>query len=485
MRQQTRTQTNTLSGCTDLTQNISDASCGCVETEVQGSCTDTTHREFTFTYNFSYCTQKPAEQRTDSSCDTGGGETCEYSTWENCQCNANGLRQQTRTQTNTLDGCTDLTQNISDDSCGCVETEVKGECVNQQYRGFSFTYNFEYCAKKDSEQRADSSCNTGGGGGGGSVILPPIVELNIFNEGESVSGDVAHFTWETNLNSNSIIIYSAQDEEHVLNKNNPALYGYANSYKNPSDDLGVVLHSLDIPWLRACMVYDYRAVSEAGSVGTAFGSERSFKTPCLATITEPIPSGIGGPEGELGEVKVVAPVVEEPEPEVTIEPTSTPPEEIVQLNGGFLASLASLLRGFGGTCFNGFPWWLILVFALYPAFKIYEAYKEKNKRHSLFSWIALLIVHIALALAFYFASVLIVFLWVFLVIGFANFFTNYFVSLRGEEDKNKFLVELLTVLLLEILALILHCYYLWLVLFILLICLAITLSFKEKVTTIN
>jgi cysteine-rich repeat protein len=477
-RQQTRTQTNTLDGCTDLTQNISDTSCGCVETEVSGSCTDTTHREFTFTYNFEYCAQKPAEQRVDSSCGSGGGgETCEYSTWQDGQCNANGFRQQTRTQTNTLDGCTDLTQNISDTSCGCVETEVSGSCTDTTHREFTFTYNFSYCTKKDSEQRIDSSCNTGGGGGGGSVILPPIVELNIFNEGENVGGDVAHFTWETNLNSNSIIIYSAEDEGHVFNKNNPALYGYANSYKNPNDDLGVVLHSVDIPWLRACMVYYYRAVSEAGSVGTAFGNERSFKTPCLAAIVEPLPSGVGGPTGELGEVKVVVPVVEEVE-EVVTEPTITP-EEIVQENSGFLASLANLLNGFGGTCFHGFPWWLILVFALYPTFKIYEAYK-KNKKNGIFSWFALLIIHLALAASFYFASVLIVFIWVFLAIGFANFFTNYFVSFRKEEDKNKFLVELLTILLLEILLLTLGCLYLWLVLFILLICLAITLSFKNK-----
>jgi len=664
LRDQSRTCTDQYGSSYPDSRSTEDASCGCVETEVSGSCTDTTHREFTFTYNFSYCTQKPAEQRTDSSCDTGGGETCEYSTWENGECYADGMRQQTRTQTNTLDGCTDLTQNISDDSCGCVETEVQGSCTDTTHREFTFTYNFSYCTQRPAEQRVDSSCgggggggdslgsisgckfldanynfnisddtvtlsgwdislsgsastttatdvngcyifrdlsagtyqvkegvnsgkvpfiqtyptttptynitleqsedklnvnfgnylpvcgngildtkynekcddgnladgdgcsatcqvtyqcsdgvdndgnskidypedsgcsssnddtekteSSGGGGGGGSVILPPVAELNIFNEGESVGGDIAHFTWETNLNSNSTIIYSAEDEGHVLNKNTPALYGYAHSYKNPSDDLGVVLHSVDIPWLRACMVYYYRAVSEAGSVGTAFGNERSFKTFCPATIVEPIPSGVGGPTGELSEVKVVVPVVEQTEEEV-IEPIHSTssgqatPEEIVQLNGGFLASLASLLRGFGGTCFNGFPWWLILIFALYPAFKIYEAYSHRNKRHSLFSWVALFIVHIALALAFYFASVLIVFIWVFLAIGFANFFTNYFVSPRREEDKNKFLVELLTVLLLEILLLILHCYYLWLVLFILLICLAITLSFKEKV----
>ena len=658
-REQSRTCEDQYGSSYPDSRSTNDAACGCVETEVSGSCTDTTYREFTFTYNFSYCTQKPAEQRDDSSCGGGGGETCEYSTWQDGECYADGMRQQTRTQTNTLDGCTDLTQNISDTSCDCVETEVQGSCTDTTHREFTFTYNFSYCTQKPAEQRVDSSCGGGGGGGdslgsisgckyldanynynilddtvtlsgwdillsgsastttatdvngcyifrdlsagtyqvkegvnfskmpfiqtyptstptynftlgesedklninfgnylpvcgngvldnnynekcddgnltdgdgcsktcqvtyqcndgvdnddngkidypedsgcssstdntektessggggGGSVILPPVAELNIFNEGESVGGDIAHFIWETNLNSNSTIIYSAEDEGHVLNKNNPGLYGYAHSYKNPSDDLGVILHSVDIPWLRVCTTYYYRAVSMTGSVGTAFGNERSFKTLCPATIVEPIPSGVGGPTGELGEVKVVTPVVEQTEPEVTHSTSSgqATPEEIAQTNGGFLASLANLLNGFGGTCFAGFPWWLIFVFALYPAFKIYEAYRQKNKRHSLFSWVALFIVHIALALAFYFANVLIIFIWVFLALGFANFFTNYFVSFRKEEDKNIFLVELLTILILEILTLILSCLYLWLVLFILLICLAITLSFKKK-----
>ncbi|MFA5349392.1 MAG: VWA domain-containing protein [Candidatus Paceibacterota bacterium] len=49
-------------------QQVADISCTCIETEVPGQCTDSMHRNYTFTYNYEYCAQKPAEDREDSSC---------------------------------------------------------------------------------------------------------------------------------------------------------------------------------------------------------------------------------------------------------------------------------------------------------------------------------------------------------------------------------------------------------------------------------
>jgi len=85
--------------------------------------------------------------------------TCVYSDWENQECVSDGFRKQTRIQISEFEYCTDLEQNIEDEDCSCVETEVPGDCVSNTHRRYSFTYDpdFNYC-EKDPEEREDETC---------------------------------------------------------------------------------------------------------------------------------------------------------------------------------------------------------------------------------------------------------------------------------------------------------------------------------------
>ncbi|MDD2647033.1 MAG: hypothetical protein PHV78_03680 [Patescibacteria group bacterium] len=153
------------------------------------------------------------------------------------------------------------------------------------------------------------SCGGGGGGGGGGV---PLV---IYNEKlVSRSESSAAFTWYTNLLATSYIIYSQENEPHLLDlsqvSDNPPKLGYVYATPEYNVSPAVLFHSVSLYNLLPSTVYCYRVVSRSPiTVSPEY---------CFTTLGE-----------EIIQPVIIPPVIPTPAPVPT--PTPTIPEEIVPL----------------------------------------------------------------------------------------------------------------------------------------------------------
>jgi len=328
--------------------------------------------------------------------------------------------------------------------------------------------------------RWEKTSNGSGGGGGGSVYIPLEEEsqqeevLSIFNETDSLTGDTINIMWETNLESDSKVIYSKEGEGHTLDESNEPNYGYAHSYNNSAEE-EVIFHTVKIPWLEPCTTYYYRDVSSLSTGETAFSPERSFKTACEEEeeeeeIETSTTTGTGGPiqeETETEETKDTEEITEPETEEEIIEATST--EEIVEgtttattTPSNFLANLTNLLKDFTNKCFTCFPWWTILIFALLPLYKCLTGLKEKEDRYPIF-WFIWTFIHLLIAAIIFFSFSLCVPLWLFilLVLGDIILWQNNYAHKKNTQEITLFALAIL--LSLSIVLLILHCLYIWLI----------------------
>jgi peptidoglycan/xylan/chitin deacetylase (PgdA/CDA1 family) len=114
----------------------------------------------------------------------------------------------------------------------------------------------------------------GGGGGGGGTNGEPTLE--IFNlESSDVKTTSLTFTWTTNIPSSSYVIYSAEEEIHVLdmadNQGIPPTYGYAHATPELDTDPKTTDHSVTVTDLNPLATYYLRVVSRGSlAVGGEF-----------------------------------------------------------------------------------------------------------------------------------------------------------------------------------------------------------------------
>ena len=236
---------------------------------------------------------------------------------------------------------------------------------------------------------------------GGTVIIPG---LRIFNEEEKgIEETSATVTWQTNLDATSQIIYSSVDEGHTLDINNPPLYGYAHAYPVPEDSSIKTGHEIILLGLDSCTDYYYRIVAKTSSSGKPTISEEfSFTTACVKGVetekeedkedsnkgtTTPPTGGISPTvEGATTEEKKEEPIV------------MLPLDIVPERPSGLLASIGDIFGEFGSICYPNFPWWIILIFAVYPIllmiFGKEEERKREVKRVSILSIVVILILFI-------------------------------------------------------------------------------------------
>jgi len=118
-----------------------------------------------------------------------------------------------------------------------------------------------------------SSGSSSGGGGG----LPP--GLTITKESVSIletNETQVTITWLTNYFSTSQIIYSAENEPHILDLDAPN-FGYAHS--SPEDLNKVTFHSVILTGLASGTTYYYRTVSHASPASISQGYSFTTRSP--------------------------------------------------------------------------------------------------------------------------------------------------------------------------------------------------------------
>lgn len=110
-----------------------------------------------------------------------------------------------------------------------------------------------------------------GGGGGGTTQ-----NLVIFNEAIIVSTSSAAISWETNLPATTWVVYSNEDEPHLLDLNAPN-FGYAHAMPVFENSDLVINHKMDLLGLSPNTVYFYRNVSRLSTPTVSV--EHNFITP--------------------------------------------------------------------------------------------------------------------------------------------------------------------------------------------------------------
>jgi hypothetical protein len=327
----------------------------------------------------------------------------------------------------------------------------------------------------------------GSSGGGGSVVIYPR-GLTITGESEQDCNELpcatALISWHTNYLSTSKVIYGTSSGQFDFSEG-PEKYGY-DFYKkgDTSGQNKVTSHEVELTGLIPGTIYYYRCVSHASP--ETVGDEHSFTTCALADDEKD--KGETGEEGDFEE-KETASEEEKESSAIVAEDTSvsTSPEESSEEEGeeattteeeiqekeekeqeaSLLASLKSLLGDFGTVCFDCFPWWVLLILALYPLYRC--CFTKKEDKKEFISWFAWTALHLIVAAILYLSGYLCLPLWVFIIsaLGTLLFWHTY------AQDKKRAqkitLVGLILILIFLILLLILECLYAWLILFLILI----------------
>ncbi len=173
------------------------------------------------------------------------------------------------------------------------------ESDNQyQEKTLNFDFKIGSLTKKSDEEKTTPENGEGistTGGGGGFFITG----LEIFNETiASVEATQATITWETNKPATSRVIYSSENQPHILLLDSPPNYGYADSTSENSSLK--VLHSMVVSGLEPATTYYFRCISR-GSL--AVSTELKFTTASVkgeeivlqppATPPQPAPDILG------------------------------------------------------------------------------------------------------------------------------------------------------------------------------------------------
>ena len=239
----------------DYSEQELDASCNCIETEVTGNCISETERQYTFEYNFDYCTVKDPETREDLTC---AEPTPEPEDIDNKQ------------------ECIDADYYWYNESCHAQQAEcddyaAESECSNAS----CFWYN-NIC--HNTEEPAQSS-------GGGGVIVNAILNETIIVK--NITQTSATIEWMTNYFSTSRVIYSAQTEPHDFDANDNLgdlpVYGFAHTSPEYDNNPMVTYHSVTITGLTPGTVYYFHAISHASP--DIISQQHTFLTSGVAGAT--------------------------------------------------------------------------------------------------------------------------------------------------------------------------------------------------------
>ncbi len=290
-------------------------------------------------------------------------------------------------------------------------------------------------------------------GGAGETVLPILIGgqstvFLIFNvQALDILENQARITWETNLPSTSQLIFSAEDEAHNFDPSSPPKYGYSHLFPLPEDSNLVIFHSLLLSNLRPCTNYYFRVISHQPAQPPSISPEFSFKTLCLALQTkEKIEKEEAPPEISLGpkiEEEIILPL--EVIPEEIEEIVEEKPEEKITEEKPPISFLANLLAGLGNLFENlkgilisfsaCLPWWLILIFAIYPLIRGLDAQRKNKKETNLtlkshyqkqkIGWFGASLIPVILALLFYIYHLFCLPWWVLIILALATIFGWY------------------------------------------------------------
>jgi outer membrane murein-binding lipoprotein Lpp/Mg-chelatase subunit ChlD len=133
---------------------VADATCTCAASETSRQCSGNATTTANYHYNFNYCSIDYSAEITDHACDS------QYSCaeWTNTQCSADGIMPQTRTCSDQYQNTYPENRNNNDQSCACVRSSAKGECVSDGKTNMSYSWNFGYCGQSYTATEDDTAC---------------------------------------------------------------------------------------------------------------------------------------------------------------------------------------------------------------------------------------------------------------------------------------------------------------------------------------
>ncbi|MCK4454098.1 fibronectin type III domain-containing protein [Candidatus Parcubacteria bacterium] len=347
---------------------------------------------------------------------------------------------------------------------------------------------------------------TGGGGGGwlppGLTILDESVHTTTTGTCEVI------INWTTSYFSTSQVIYASEGESHTLdlsdNTGTPPKYGYAYTTQEYHTSPKVTGHTVTISDLTPLTTYYFRAVSHA-SPATISRQFTFTTTSCSELYPEeeeeisgeisPFEEGVEEEEVVIGPEESGVPPAEEEKPEApeeivlgSEEKEESLEEEPFGLLSSLLASIGDAFGEFAKKCYSCLPWWLILIFILYPLYKLVIAKEEtkinQKEKIALMSLMSLLVI---LALYCYFTNYICVQVWVFLILALITILLRHFFfgEITGFKNNLNLILGLLIILIFFIVLLIMGCLPLWLILLLLVIYFFVPDFFRcrEKKTT--
>jgi len=284
--------------------------------------------------------------------------------------------------------------------------------AGNEYQGATAGFDLNIKPLQNGQNQSEPSTTRFSMGGG-----TPLFDFKILNVTSSVSTasgrNDATIEWDTNAEASTQIIYSRQDQPHTLT-NNPPYYGYANVYPMPEDLNFTYHHQVFLSGLTPCSTYYYRVVSHRqGVLDTVSQPEQSFTTACPQQQQTQQQEGENENSFNNGQGSgLLAGNSVNPR----VEGTSTENENnqgTTSVNGSggqddknisnnpfdsrnLMASIANFFsfKDFGA-CWPNFPWWLFLLFAVYPILKGLDYWSEKRERSIAFFILSLIPIIIA------------------------------------------------------------------------------------------
>jgi hypothetical protein len=372
--------------------------------------------------------------------------------------------------------------------------------VDNDYQGLKAEFDFEIGFLGEIISDEGDTTNQNGTSGGGSRTLTHETHIKIINVGHSILDDNnfdRKIFWDTiNEENNDLETYGAvvYGESSIDNDNLGYYPNYGYDHRINDENINkVVSHNVMITNLNPNTIYYYRVLAWASP--EIYSEEHSFITALISEeefdeFEQGLPKT--GEEGDFEEEETdeqdireetaseeeessaivaedtsVSTSPEESSEEKEEETTTDEEEKEEEKDTSLLASLKSLLGDFGTVCFDCFPWWVLLILALYPLYRC--CFTKKEDKKEFISWFAWTALHLIVAAILYLSGYLCLPLWVFIIsaLGTLLFWHTY------AQDKKRAqkitLVGLILILIFLILLLILECLYAWLILFLILI----------------
>ena len=258
-------------------------------------------------------------------------------------------------------------------------------------------------------QGEEGGAVTPGNGGGGSAPLGLTIPDGTVTVTNNIEGGSVTITWTTSYAATSWVIYSKDGEPATLDLSQPN-YGYASSWPNPETDEKGTSHSVTIPNLSAG-TYHFRCVSH-GSL--AVTQDHTFiLAAVLPSGEQQIPASgeneasnsnqgsgllaansftpqVSGTSTETGNSEESGQVDQNNQGQPEQQGEQVQPD-VKKTNFNLMASLASFWDSLGfNACWPNFPWWLFLLFAVYPILKGLDCWNSERDKSIIFSLISLI-----------------------------------------------------------------------------------------------